>query len=116
MMDALAAFFDQYVFGHDRAALLTAQLPATAADHADRQERQHAHWRGAPSLPCSPTPAPTTTPAPHPPPAPTPGYIQDPDLWRTQGSHVPECSQLLGPQVAVVLERALLFGRVGGRG
>jgi hypothetical protein len=42
---ALAAFFDQYVLGHDRAALLTAQLPATAADHADRHARLEAHWR-----------------------------------------------------------------------
>jgi hypothetical protein len=42
---ALATSFDQYVFGHDRAALLTAQLPATAAGHAEAHARQHAHWR-----------------------------------------------------------------------
>ena len=45
LMAALAAFFDQYVFGHDRAALLAAQLPATAADHADQQARHQAHLR-----------------------------------------------------------------------
>lgn len=45
MMTALATFFDQYVFGHDRAALLAAQLPATAADHADQQARLEAHLR-----------------------------------------------------------------------
>jgi site-specific DNA recombinase len=39
-MAALAGFFDQYVFGHDRAALLAAQLPATAAGRADAQARQ----------------------------------------------------------------------------
>jgi hypothetical protein len=40
LMTVLAGFFDQYVFGHDRAALLAAQLPATAAGHADQQARQ----------------------------------------------------------------------------
>jgi site-specific DNA recombinase len=44
LMDALTWFFDQYVFGHDRAALLATQLPATAADHADQRARQQAHW------------------------------------------------------------------------
>jgi site-specific DNA recombinase len=44
MMDALTAFFDQYVFGHDRAELLAAQLPATAAGHAEAHARQQAHW------------------------------------------------------------------------
>ena len=34
IMTALATFFDQYVFGHDRAALLAEQLPATTAEHA----------------------------------------------------------------------------------
>ncbi len=43
LMTALAGFFDQYVFGHDRAALLAAQLPATAAGHAEAQARQTAH-------------------------------------------------------------------------
>jgi hypothetical protein len=42
-MTALAQFFDQYVFGHDRAALLAAQLPATAAGHAEAQARKIAH-------------------------------------------------------------------------
>jgi site-specific DNA recombinase len=45
MLAALATFFDQYVFGHDRAALLSAQLPASAADHAEQLARQQAHWR-----------------------------------------------------------------------
>ncbi len=44
-MTALATFFDQYVFGHDRAALLAAQLPATAAGHAEQQARLQAHLR-----------------------------------------------------------------------
>jgi hypothetical protein len=43
LVQALAGFFDQYVFGHDRAALLAAQLPATAAGHAAQQARQIAH-------------------------------------------------------------------------
>ena len=34
IMAAIATFFDQYVFGHDRAALLAEQLPATTAEHA----------------------------------------------------------------------------------
>jgi hypothetical protein len=42
-MTAIATFFDQYVFGHDRAALLAAQLPATSAEHAQAQARHHAH-------------------------------------------------------------------------
>jgi hypothetical protein len=46
-MAALATFFGQYVFGHDRAALLAAQLPATAADHAEQQARHEAHLRAA---------------------------------------------------------------------
>jgi site-specific DNA recombinase len=43
IMDALSQFFDQYVFGHDRAALLAGQLPATATAQADQHDRQHAH-------------------------------------------------------------------------
>ena len=43
LVQALAGFFDQYVFGYDRAALLAAQLPATAAGHAAQQARQIAH-------------------------------------------------------------------------
>jgi hypothetical protein len=42
-MDALAGFFDTYVFGPDRAALLATQLPATAAQQADQQARQITH-------------------------------------------------------------------------
>ena len=37
IMDALSGFFDTYVFGPDRAALLAAQLPATAMQRADQQ-------------------------------------------------------------------------------
>jgi hypothetical protein len=45
IMAAIGTFFDQYVFGHDRAALLAAQLPATDAEHAEARERQEAHLR-----------------------------------------------------------------------
>jgi DNA invertase Pin-like site-specific DNA recombinase len=47
LMDALAQFFDQYVFGHDRAALLTTQLPATTAGHAKARARTEKHLRTA---------------------------------------------------------------------
>jgi site-specific DNA recombinase len=40
LIGALAGFFDQYIFGHDRAALLAAQLPATTAGHAEAQARK----------------------------------------------------------------------------
>ncbi len=43
LMDALAGFFDQYIFGHDRAELLAAQLPATDAGHAEQLARKTAH-------------------------------------------------------------------------
>ena len=43
LMTALAGFFGQYIFGHDRAALLAAQLPATSAEHAETRARQQAH-------------------------------------------------------------------------
>jgi len=42
MLDALAQFFDTYLFGPDRARHLAATLPATAADHADTLARQAA--------------------------------------------------------------------------
>ncbi|MGH3193925.1 MAG: recombinase family protein [Streptosporangiaceae bacterium] len=42
IMTAIAGFFDQYVFGPDRAALLTAQLPATSAEHAEARARSQA--------------------------------------------------------------------------
>jgi site-specific DNA recombinase len=42
---AIAAFLDQYVLGHDRAATLTSQLPASAADQADRRDRQAGQLR-----------------------------------------------------------------------
>jgi hypothetical protein len=45
IMDALSGFFDQYVFGPDRADLLAEQLPATATAQADQHARQHAHLR-----------------------------------------------------------------------
>ncbi len=43
IMAAIGSFFDQYVFGHDRAALLAAQLPATTAEHAAARDRQQRH-------------------------------------------------------------------------
>jgi len=43
LLEALSQFFDQYVFGPDRAALLATQLPATATAHAEQQARQQAH-------------------------------------------------------------------------
>jgi len=46
LMDALSfQFFDRYVFGHDRAELLAAQIPATAAGQAEARARQEAHLR-----------------------------------------------------------------------
>ena len=45
MISALARFLDQYVFGYDRAALLADLLPATDAEHADRQAKQAARLR-----------------------------------------------------------------------
>ena len=46
LIAAIAGFFDQYVFGHDRADRLAAQLPATTAEHAEARTRQQAHLRG----------------------------------------------------------------------
>ena len=43
IMAAIGTFFDQYVFGHDRAALLADKLPATSAEHAQAQAWHHAH-------------------------------------------------------------------------
>ena len=43
LLTALTGFFDQYLFGHDRAELLAAQLPATAAGRAEAQARQIAY-------------------------------------------------------------------------
>jgi len=45
IMAAVGTFFDQYVFGYDRADLLAVQLPATAADAAETQARQEKHLR-----------------------------------------------------------------------
>jgi hypothetical protein len=39
---AIAAFLDQYVLGHDRAAMLARLLPASAADEAARRDAQAA--------------------------------------------------------------------------
>jgi site-specific DNA recombinase len=45
MLAALSQFFGTYVFGHDRADLLTELLPASDADHAEAQARQAARLR-----------------------------------------------------------------------
>jgi hypothetical protein len=45
MLNALGLFFDQYVFGHYRAALLATQLPASDADRAEACARQAARLR-----------------------------------------------------------------------
>ena len=37
---ALAGFMDTYLLGHDRAAMLQLQLPAGAAEQAERRDRQ----------------------------------------------------------------------------
>jgi len=43
IMAAIAGFLDQWVFGHDRAAMLTDLIPATTAEQAAARERQQAH-------------------------------------------------------------------------
>jgi hypothetical protein len=43
IMAAVAGFLGQYVFGHDRAAMLATQIPATSAEHAAARDRQHDH-------------------------------------------------------------------------
>ena len=45
MMTALAAFFTERVFGPGRAAMLTTQLPASAAGQAERRDKQAAAIR-----------------------------------------------------------------------
>jgi site-specific DNA recombinase len=45
MVTALARFFTERVFGPDRAAMLTTQLPATAAGQAERRDKQAAAIR-----------------------------------------------------------------------
>jgi hypothetical protein len=45
LMDAITQFFSQYVFGHDRARMLAAQLPATTAGHAQARARTEKHLR-----------------------------------------------------------------------
>ena len=42
-MAAIAGFLDQWVFGHDRAAMLAAQIPAASAEQAAARQRQEAH-------------------------------------------------------------------------
>ncbi len=44
-MTALARFFTERVFGTDRAAMLTTQLPASAAGQAERRNKQAAAIR-----------------------------------------------------------------------
>jgi hypothetical protein len=43
IMAAIAGFLDQWVFGHDRAAMLAAQIPAASAEQAAARQRQEAH-------------------------------------------------------------------------
>ena len=45
IMAGIAGFLDQYVFGHDRAAMLADQIPATDADQAAARDRQETHLR-----------------------------------------------------------------------
>ena len=45
MIAALARFFTERVFGPDRAAMLTTQLPASAAGQAERRDKQAAAIR-----------------------------------------------------------------------
>ena len=45
IMAAISAFMGQYVFGHDRAAMLADQIPATDAEHAATRQRQEVHLR-----------------------------------------------------------------------
>jgi len=45
MISAFARFLDQYVFGYDRAALLADLLPATDAEHAQRQAKDTSRLR-----------------------------------------------------------------------
>src|ERR1019366_4381523 len=42
IMAAITAFLDQYVFGYDRAAMLTDRIPVTTAEHAAARAREHA--------------------------------------------------------------------------
>jgi hypothetical protein len=42
---AIAAFLDDYVLGHDRAAALTAQLPASAAEETERRNHHAGQLR-----------------------------------------------------------------------
>ncbi len=42
---AIAAVLDDYVLGHDRAAMLTTQLPASAAEQAERRDREAGQLR-----------------------------------------------------------------------
>jgi hypothetical protein len=43
-MAAITTFLDQYVFGYDRAAMLTTLIPATTAEHAAARAREHARF------------------------------------------------------------------------
>ena len=44
---AIAAFLDEFVLGHDRAAMLARLLPASAAEPAARRDAQAAELRNA---------------------------------------------------------------------
>ena len=58
MVDALTRFFTERVFGPDRAAMLTAHIPASAA--AAEQRR---HTKAKPSAASSPKSTPQKTPS-----------------------------------------------------
>ena len=45
IMAGLTSFMDQYVFSHDRAAMLAATIPATHADHQAAREREQARLK-----------------------------------------------------------------------
>jgi len=46
ILAAITAFLDQYVFAHDRAAILAGLIPATTADHAAARAKREARLRG----------------------------------------------------------------------
>jgi site-specific DNA recombinase len=43
IMAAITGFLDQWVFGHDRAAMLAVQIPAASAEQAAARQRQEVH-------------------------------------------------------------------------
>jgi hypothetical protein len=82
MLGALSQFFDTYVFGHDRADLLTELLPASDADHAEAQARPP-----RPTAPASASASPSCTPSA---PPPRPGSPNSRPRPRT--TTIPSCS------------------------